>query len=85
MFENFNLTHGETDYLLSYADENSFDSEQERLFLEQKAESPNEIELIAIVWAVAGRESKRCSATVFVRFVSARCGRVLQPAVPVLI
>lgn len=44
---NFNLTHTETDYLLSYPDENRFDSEQEGRFLEKKAESPNEIELIA--------------------------------------
>ena len=41
------LTHAETDYLLSYPDENRFDSEQEGRFLERKTESPNEIELIA--------------------------------------
>ena len=34
VFENFNQTHGETDYLLSYPDENSFDSEKEGQFLE---------------------------------------------------
>lgn len=49
VFENFNLTHEETDYLLSYTDENSFDSEKEGQFLEQKAESENEIEIIAFV------------------------------------
>ena len=49
VLEHFNLTHGETDYLLSYPDENSFDSEKEGQFLEQKAASPNEIELIAFV------------------------------------
>ena len=43
VFENFNLTHAETDYLLSYPDENSFNSEQEGQFLEQKTESTNEI------------------------------------------
>ena len=32
----FNLTHAETDYLLSYPDENSFDPEQEAQFLEEK-------------------------------------------------
>lgn len=47
--ENFNTTHGETDYLLSYPDENSFDSVQEGRFLEQKAASANELELLAIV------------------------------------
>ena len=49
VFENFNLTHAETDYLLSYPDENSFDSEKEGQFLKQKAESANEIEIIAVV------------------------------------
>ena len=29
VFDNFNLTHGQTDYLLSYPDENSFDVIQE--------------------------------------------------------
>lgn len=49
VYEVFNLTHAETDYLLSYPDENSFDPEQEGRYLEEKAESPNETELIAIV------------------------------------
>ena len=49
VFENFNLTHAETDYLLSYPDENSFDPDQEARFLEKKTKSSNETELIAIV------------------------------------
>ncbi len=49
VFENFNLTHAETDYLLSYPEENSFDPEQEARFLEEKTQSPNEIELVALV------------------------------------
>ena len=49
VFENFNLTHAETDYLLSYPEENSYDPEQEARSLDEKTESPNEIELIAIV------------------------------------
>ena len=49
VFVVFNRTHGETDYLLTYPDENSFDSEQEAQFLKEKAISPNEIELVAIV------------------------------------
>ena len=49
VFENFNQTHEETDYLLSYPDENSHDPEQEARFLEEKAKSPNEIELVAVV------------------------------------
>ncbi len=61
VFEVFNRTHEETDYLLSYPDENSFDPEQEAQFLKEKAISPNETELIAIVdgkiVATAGIES----------------------------
>ena len=49
VFDVFNRTHGEKDYLLTYPDENSFDSEQEAQFLKEKAISPNEIELVAIV------------------------------------
>lgn len=49
VFENFNLTHAESDYLLSYPDENSYDPEQEAQFLSEKAKSPNEIQLIAII------------------------------------
>ncbi len=49
VFENFNQTHGETDYLLSYPDENSFTAEQEGQFLKRKAESANEVEIIALV------------------------------------
>ena len=39
----FNITHGQTDYLLSYPDENSFNVEQERNFLHKKEDSENEI------------------------------------------
>lgn len=49
VYDNFNLTHQETDYLLSYTDENSFDEKQESKFLQEKAESINEIEIIAII------------------------------------
>ena len=49
VLENFNLMHEETDYLLSYPDENNFDSEKEGWFLEQKTASANEIEIIAFV------------------------------------
>lgn len=49
VYENFQLTHGETDYLLSYPDENSFGPEKEAEFLTQKAESPNEVEIVAFV------------------------------------
>ena len=49
VFEVFNLTHGQTDYLLSYPDENSFNIEQEAEFLKGKTESENEIEIVAEV------------------------------------
>ena len=49
VLENFNLAHAETDYLLSYPDENHFDAGQESQYLEKKSTSPNEIELIAFV------------------------------------
>ena len=49
VFENFNLTHGQTDFLLTYPDENSFDAVQEGRFLEKKAWSENEVEIIAVV------------------------------------
>ncbi len=49
VYENFNATHAETDYLLSYPDENSFDTAQESKFLEEKTNSTNEIEIIALV------------------------------------
>lgn len=47
VFDCFNLTHGETDYLLSYSEENSYDPEKEGVFLKQKTESENEVELVA--------------------------------------
>ena len=45
----FNLTHTETDFLLSYPDENSFDVKQEGEFLRAKTESDNEIEIVAVI------------------------------------
>lgn len=49
VFDNFNLTHEQTDYLLSYPDENSFDAVQESQFLKEKSESENEIEIVAVI------------------------------------
>lgn len=49
VYDNFNLTHIETDFLLSYLDENSFGIEGERQFLIDRENSENEIELCAIV------------------------------------
>ena len=47
--ENLCQAHAETDYLLSYPDENSFDAEKEAAFLEEKTASANEIEIVAFV------------------------------------
>ena len=45
--DNFNLTHEQTDWLLTYPDENSFDPQQEAQFLQEKTESADEIEIVA--------------------------------------
>lgn len=47
--DNFNLTHAQTDYLLTYPEENSFTAEQEAQFLKRMTESVNEIEILAEV------------------------------------
>ena len=49
MHASFQKTHGETDYLLSYPDEDSFDAQSEAKFLDAKEKSPDEIELCAVV------------------------------------
>ena len=43
----FNKTHAETDFLLTYPDENSFTVSQESEFLKEKTASKNEIEIVA--------------------------------------
>lgn len=45
----YNLTHAQTDYLLSYPDESTLTSEQEAQFLKERTESENEIELLAVI------------------------------------
>ena len=40
VLDNFNLTHEETDYLLFYPDENSFDLEKESRFLTSGSRLP---------------------------------------------
>jgi len=45
----FALTHAQTDFLLSYPEENSFDAEQERQFLAEREASPNAIEICAVL------------------------------------
>ena len=47
VWDSFLLTHGETEYLLSYPDENSFTPEQEASFLQRKTESADELQILA--------------------------------------
>ena len=49
VFEVFHKSHAETDFLLTYPDENSYDKEREAAFLEEKTKSQNEIEIVAVV------------------------------------
>ena len=49
MLDLFILTHGETDYLLSYADECTMTSDDEAAYLAAKAANPREIEIVAEV------------------------------------
>ena len=49
VYEVFNRTHGQTDFLLSYPEENSYTAEQEAVFLREKTESADEIEILAEV------------------------------------
>lgn len=49
VIDSFILTHAQTDYLLTYPDENSADIEKERKFLSDKADSDCEIELCAVI------------------------------------
>ena len=43
----FLLTHRQTDFLLSYNDENTFTAEDEARYLKEKSDSPDEIEILA--------------------------------------
>ena len=47
--ETMRLTHAQTDYLLSYPDEQSADDEQEARSLVETERSDNEVELVAVV------------------------------------
>lgn len=49
VIDNFNLTHAQTDYLLSYPDESGLDLQQEIDFLRKKKESADEIEILALL------------------------------------
>lgn len=49
LLENFNTAHAQTDFLLTYPDENSFTVADEEKYLRTKEESSNEIEILAFV------------------------------------
>ena len=59
--DNFILTHEQTDYLLTYPDENTMTAEQEGQFLQRKTNSEAEVEILAevdgIVAGLAGIET----------------------------
>lgn len=59
--DNFILTHEQTDYLLTYPDENTMTAEQEAAFLKAKTESDSEIEILAevdgVIAGLAGIEA----------------------------
>ena len=59
----FNLTHAQTDYLLTYPEESSHTVQQEVDYLKQKAESADGIELLAeLEGTVAGTAGIDCVA-----------------------
>ena len=47
LLDEFNLTHEQTDFLLTYPGEHSYTAEQEAAFLQEKTVSADEIELLA--------------------------------------
>ena len=47
VFDHFNLTHSQTDNLLSYPEENSYTPQQEGAFLKNKTDSKDEIEIVS--------------------------------------
>ncbi len=47
LLDEFNLTHKQTDFLLTYPGEHSYTAEQEAAFLQEKTDSADEIELLA--------------------------------------
>ena len=59
----FNLTHAQTDFLLTYPEESTYTVEEEAEFLKQKTESTDEIEILAeLDGAVVGTAGIECVA-----------------------
>ena len=64
VLDNFNLTHTQTDYLLTYPDENTFDAAQESRIPKEKENSENEIEIIKTsVMSKAKKEMRAAKKT----------------------
>lgn len=69
LLDNFILTHAQTDFLVDYPDEITMTVEQEIQYLKEKAESENEIQILAEaggsvvgtagIWCVRNREKIR--------------------------
>lgn len=49
VLKNFILTHRQTDFLLSYPDENTMTADGEAKYLKEKTDSKNEIEIVAVI------------------------------------
>ena len=47
VWDNYVLTHGETEFLTTYPEEVTFTTDQEKAFLKQKEESERAAELVA--------------------------------------
>ena len=59
----FNVTHAQTDFLLTYPEEHSYTAEDEAELLRRKTDSADEIELLAFVdGAIVGSASIGCVA-----------------------
>ena len=59
----FNLTHAQTDYLLTYPEESTHTVQQEAAYLQEKAESADEIEILAeLEGAIIGSAGISCVA-----------------------
>ena len=59
----FNLTHMQTDYLLTYPEEHSYTAEDEAELLRRKTDSVDEIEILAFVdGAIVGSAGVTCVA-----------------------
>ena len=90
VLRSFKLTHAETDFLLTYPEENSFTEADEAKFLKAREESENEIEICAFVdgkltgtagiEAIGGKEKIRHRAELGIAIEKAYWGRGIGKA-----